>query len=110
MEVHGRSLLGYLGLDCLVYICRRAIFFAIFRIHAKYFFTNTAFVMNIQIVLERGDDGFFVAHAPALKSCWSQGKTREEALQNIREAIELYLEPDEAIAVAANAELYELTL
>jgi predicted RNase H-like HicB family nuclease len=50
--------------------------------------------MSIQIVLERGNDGFFVAHAPALKSCWSQGKTREEALQNIREAIELFLEPD----------------
>jgi predicted RNase H-like HicB family nuclease len=68
------------------------------------------FIMNIQIVLERGDDGFFVVHAPALKSCWSQGKTREEALQNIREAIELYLEPDSAIAISANAELYELTL
>lgn len=66
--------------------------------------------MNIQIILERGDDGFFVAHAPTLKSCWSQGKTQEEALQNIREAIELYLEPDEAITLSANAELHELTL
>ena len=66
--------------------------------------------MNIQIVLGRGDDGFFVVHAPALKSCWSQGKTREEALQNIREAIELYLEPDESIKVSADTELYELTL
>jgi predicted RNase H-like HicB family nuclease len=35
-----------------------------------------------------------VAHVPALKGCWSQGKTREEALQNIREAIDLYLEPE----------------
>ena len=50
--------------------------------------------MNIKIVLETGDDGYFVAHVPALKSCWSQGKTREEALQNIREAIDLYLEPE----------------
>ena len=40
--------------------------------------------MNIKIVLETGEDGYFVAHVPALKSCWSQGKTREEALQNIR--------------------------
>lgn len=50
--------------------------------------------MNIKIVLETGDDGYVVAHVPALKSCWSQGKTREEALQNIREAIDLYLEPE----------------
>jgi predicted RNase H-like HicB family nuclease len=50
--------------------------------------------MNIKIVLENGEDGYFVAHVPALNSCWSQGKTREEVLQNIREAIDLYLEPE----------------
>jgi len=49
--------------------------------------------MNLKIVLERGEDGYVVAHCPSLKSCWSQGKTREEALANIREAIDLYLEP-----------------
>ncbi len=48
----------------------------------------------LKIVIEHGDDGFYVAHCPSLKSCWSQGKTREEALQNIREAIDLYLEPE----------------
>lgn len=47
--------------------------------------------MNINIVIEPGEDGCIVAHVPALKSCWSQGKTREEALENIREAIDLYL-------------------
>ena len=50
--------------------------------------------MNIKVIVEQGEDGFFVAHVPALKSCWSQGKTKEEALANIREAIDLYLEPD----------------
>lgn len=50
--------------------------------------------MNVKIVIEAGEDGYFVAHVPALKSCWSQGKTREEALDNIREAIDLYLEPE----------------
>ncbi len=54
------------------------------------------FGMNLKIVLEPGEDGYFVAHCPSLKSCWSQGKTREEALQNIREAIDLYLEPSPA--------------
>jgi predicted RNase H-like HicB family nuclease len=50
--------------------------------------------MELKVVLERGEDGFLVAHCPSLKSCWSQGRTREEALRNIREAIELYLEPE----------------
>ncbi len=48
--------------------------------------------VNLKIVIEPGEDGYYVAHCPALKSCWSQGKTREEALKNIREAIDLYLE------------------
>jgi predicted RNase H-like HicB family nuclease len=49
--------------------------------------------MTIKVILEPGEDGYIVAHCPALKSCWSQGRTREEALRNIREAVELYLEP-----------------
>ena len=49
--------------------------------------------MTIKIIIEPGEDGYFVAYCPSLKSCWSQGKTREEALRNIREAVELYLEP-----------------
>jgi predicted RNase H-like HicB family nuclease len=49
--------------------------------------------MNLKIVIEPGEDGYLVAHCPSLKSCWSQGKTREEALMNIREAIDLLLEP-----------------
>lgn len=50
--------------------------------------------MNFKVVVERGEDGYFVAHCPSLKGCWSQGKTRQEALDNIREAIDLYLEPE----------------
>jgi predicted RNase H-like HicB family nuclease len=52
--------------------------------------------MIVKVVLEPGEQGGFVAHCPSLKSCWSQGRTREEALDNMREAIELYLEPDPA--------------
>jgi predicted RNase H-like HicB family nuclease len=47
--------------------------------------------MDIKVIVEPGEDGYFVAHVPSLKSCWSQGKTKEEALQNIREAIEVCL-------------------
>jgi predicted RNase H-like HicB family nuclease len=50
--------------------------------------------MELKVLLEQGEDGYFVAHSPSMKSCWSQGRTREETLQNLREAIELYLEPD----------------
>jgi predicted RNase H-like HicB family nuclease len=49
--------------------------------------------MIVTVVVQRGEDGYFVANCPSLKSCWSQGKTREEALENIREAIALFLEP-----------------
>ncbi|HEX8844039.1 MAG TPA: type II toxin-antitoxin system HicB family antitoxin [Pyrinomonadaceae bacterium] len=65
--------------------------------------------MNIKVIVEHGEDGYYVAHVPALKSCWSQGKTREEALQNIREAIDLYLEP-EPTELAEDQELVELTV
>lgn len=50
--------------------------------------------MNIKVLVEPGEDGYFVAHVPSLKSCWAQGKTKEEALENIREAIDLYLDPE----------------
>ena len=49
--------------------------------------------MIVKVVVQRGEDGYFVANCPLLKSCWSQGRTREEALENIREAIVLFLEP-----------------
>jgi predicted RNase H-like HicB family nuclease len=65
--------------------------------------------MNIKVIIERGEDGYFVAHVPSLKSCWSQGKTKEEALQNIREAIDLYLEP-EPNELGEDQELVELTM
>jgi predicted RNase H-like HicB family nuclease len=65
--------------------------------------------MNIKVIVEPGEDGYFVAHVPALKSCWSQGKTRDEALENIREAIDLYLEPD-STELSEDQELVELVV
>jgi predicted RNase H-like HicB family nuclease len=47
--------------------------------------------MVVKVSIHQGEDGYFVARCPALKSCWSQGKTREEALANIREAIALFV-------------------
>ena len=65
--------------------------------------------MIIKVLIEPGEDGYFVAHVPSLKSCWSQGKTREEALENIREAINLFLEPEPA-ELEEDQELVELTV
>ena len=44
------------------------------------------------IVVEKDEDGFFVAVNPSLAGCYSQGKTIEEALANVQEATELCLE------------------
>jgi len=67
--------------------------------------------MNVKVIIERGSDGYFVTHCPSLKSCWSQGKTREEAIKNIREAIELYLEPEPTELLQDEShEVVELTI
>ena len=47
--------------------------------------------MKFLIALEEGEDGFIVAECPSLPGCVSQGKTREEALANIQEAIKGYV-------------------
>jgi len=59
--------------------------------------------MELKVVVEQGEDGYYVAHSPSLKSCWSQGKSRDEALKNLREAIDLYFEPEELRAAPHRA-------
>jgi predicted RNase H-like HicB family nuclease len=65
--------------------------------------------VKIHVLVEKDEAGYFVAEVPALPGCLSQGKTKEEALQNIREAVEGWLEvmeskhpfnPTEAIEVS----------
>jgi predicted RNase H-like HicB family nuclease len=48
--------------------------------------------MKFLVTLDRDEDGVWVADCPAIPGCVSQGATREETLQNIREAIKLSLE------------------
>jgi len=45
-----------------------------------------------QVVLYKGQDGKWVAEVPSLPGCVSQGDSREDALRNIREAIDLWIE------------------
>jgi predicted RNase H-like HicB family nuclease len=52
--------------------------------------------MRYTVILEQESDGGFVATVPALPGCVSQGDSRDEAIANIREAAELYI--DDCIA------------
>jgi len=45
-----------------------------------------------QVVIHPGEDGYWVAECPSLPGCVSQGRTKDEALANIREAVALYIE------------------
>lgn len=60
--------------------------------------------VKLDIVLEEEEDGTYSVHCPALKGCHSQGRTRDEAIANIQEAIELYLEVAGEIAKRSAAE------
>ncbi len=51
--------------------------------------------MRVKVVLEPSNEGGYTVHIPSLPGCISEGETVEEALTNIREAIELYLAPVE---------------
>lgn len=67
--------------------------------------------MQLRILLEPSQDGGFTALVSSLPGCVSEGDTREEALSNIREAIELYLEPvEDDVSAMPSAETVEITL
>ena len=48
--------------------------------------------MKLHVVIEKDESGYYVAEVPALPGCLSQGKTHDEALVNVKEAIEGWLE------------------
>jgi predicted RNase H-like HicB family nuclease len=62
--------------------------------------------MRFKVILEAAEEGGYVIYVPSLPGCVSQGETREEAVENIKEAIEVYLDTDEA-QVAAETQLKE---
>lgn len=63
-----------------------------------------------QVVIAPGEDGWFVAEVPSLPGCISQGRTRAEAILNIREAIALYVEDLEASGQPVPEDLLERQL
>ena len=67
--------------------------------------------MKFKVVLEPSDEGGFTVYVPALPGCISEGDSEDEALQNIKEAIELYLEPTEDNTVVSDkARVIELVM
>jgi predicted RNase H-like HicB family nuclease len=70
--------------------------------------------MRYRILIDRDEDGIFVAECPTLPGCISQGKTRKEVLANIQEAIKGYLESlakhNEPIPLPIDEEIVEVAL
>jgi predicted RNase H-like HicB family nuclease len=74
--------------------------------------TNGGQHMKYRVLIEQDEDGVFVAEVPSLPGCISQGDTRAEATENIKEAISLYLESlqahDEPVPPPITEELVEV--
>jgi predicted RNase H-like HicB family nuclease len=67
--------------------------------------------VKLKIVLEPSEEGGYTVYVPSLPGCISEGDIRDDALANIREAIELYLEPTEDDHIPdGQAEVVELAL
>jgi predicted RNase H-like HicB family nuclease len=67
--------------------------------------------MKLKVVLEHSEEGGFTVYVPSLPGCITEGDTKEEALKNIKEAIELYLEPaEDDITYESHAEVMEVAI
>ena len=67
--------------------------------------------MKFRVILEPSEEGGYTAIVPCLPGCVSEGNTREETLKNIREAIELYLEPvEDDLSFSPDSEQLEIAL
>lgn len=70
--------------------------------------------MKYRVTIEQDEDGIYVAECPALPGCVSQGKTREQALKNIHDAMQGYLESlkkhNDPIPPAIDEEVIDIAL
>lgn len=67
--------------------------------------------MKFKVILEPSEEGGYTVYVPSLPGCISEGETVEEAVDNIREAIELYLEPvEDDLVTEENTAVQEIEL
>ena len=67
--------------------------------------------MKLQVVLQRSPEGGYTAYVPSLPGCISEGDSKTEALRNMKEAIQLYLEPvDDELMRSQHSQLTEITV
>ncbi len=67
--------------------------------------------MKLKIVIEASDEGGYTVYVPSLPGCISEGDTKEDALANIKEAIELYMEPvEDDITISPGREIAEIAI
>ncbi len=67
-------------------------------------------IMKIKVILEEQEEGGYTVYAPSLPGCISQGDSKEEALKNIKEATELYLEADDNEITVYEGEIATITI
>jgi len=78
---------------------------------ALYFFNLEGQAMKLKIVLEPSDEGGFTVYVPSLPGCISEGDTKEEAMANIKEAIELYLKTvEDDLTLSTAHEIMEIAV
>jgi predicted RNase H-like HicB family nuclease len=65
--------------------------------------------MKLKVILEPSDEGGFTVYVPSLPGCISEESTMEEVMQNIREAIDLYMEK-EPLVLPEKAQVMELVV
>jgi predicted RNase H-like HicB family nuclease len=66
--------------------------------------------LTLPLFMEKDEDGFYVVECPVLEGCYTQGKTIDEALKNIREVIEMILEEKEAQEILKSYRPSEISL
>jgi predicted RNase H-like HicB family nuclease len=68
--------------------------------------------MNFKVLIEKDEDGFYVATVPSLPGCISQGKSEKEAIKNIKEAIGMHIKilAEEGIPISSRSTTKEATV
>jgi predicted RNase H-like HicB family nuclease len=65
--------------------------------------------ITLPVIVEKDEDGFYVAECPLLKGCYTQEETLDEALKNIREVIEMCLEEENEDEISDIAHIQEFS-